>query len=245
MRKSRQTLVPYDPELDQTLREVRRNLKASQKQKEGCSKKRGDTSTSSSSSESETSDSGCEKTLKAFVMAKDNNRTLRDYGAPGAFSLTSGISPPTTEVNDFEFKPALIQLVSSQLFHGLASECPQDHLQRFIDLCMTVKHNGFTQDYIRLSIFKFYLGGEAAKWLANLPPNLLATWDQVTKAFLARFYPLSKTAEMRSKIMNFKDQEDESLYDAWERFKALLRAWPHHNMENWLQLHCFYNDLSK
>ncbi|KAL2921736.1 polyprotein [Bienertia sinuspersici] len=237
MRKSRQTLVSYDPELDQTLREIRRNLKASQKQKEGCSQNRDDTSTgsSSSSSKSETSDSG----------TKGNNRTLHDYDAPGAFSLTSGISPPTTQANDFEFKPALIQLVSSQPFHGLGSECPQDHLRRLIDLCMTVKHNRVTQDYIRLSLFKFSLGVEAAKWLANLPPNSLTTWDQITKAFLTRFYPLSKTVEMRSKIMNFEDQEDESLYDAWEHFKALLRACPHHNMENWLQLHCFYNGLSK
>ncbi|KAL2901183.1 WD repeat-containing protein 78 [Bienertia sinuspersici] len=127
-------------------------------------------------------------------MAEDNNRTLRDYGAPGAFSLTSGISPPTTQANDFGFKPALIQLVSSQPFHSLASECPQDHLRRFIDLCMTVKHKGVTQDYIRMSVFKFSLGGEVAKWLENLPSNSLTTWDQVTKAFLARFYPLSKTA---------------------------------------------------
>ncbi|KAL2899576.1 polyprotein [Bienertia sinuspersici] len=242
MLKSRQTLVLYDPDLDQTLREIRQNLKASQKQKDGCSQKRDDTSTSSSSiSESETSDSGSEKALETFVMEEGNNRTLRDYGAPGAFSLTSGISPPTTQANDFEFKPALIQLVSSQPFHRLASEFPQDHLRQFIDVCMTVKHNGVTQDYIRLSLFKFSLGGVAAKWLANLPPNSLTTWDQVTKTFLARFYPLSKTAEMRSKIMNFKDQEDESLYDAWERFKTLLRACPHHNMENWLQLHFFYN----
>ncbi|KAL2931140.1 Protein cft1 [Bienertia sinuspersici] len=178
-------------------------------------------------------------------MAEGNNCTLRDYGAFGAFSLTSGTSPPTTQANDFEFKPALIQLVSSQPFHGLGSECPQDHLRWFMDLCMTVKHNGVIQDYILLSLFRFSLGDEAAKWLENCPPNSLTTWDQVTKAFLERFYPLSKTVEMRSKIMNFKDQEDESLYDAWERFKALLRACPHHNMENWLQLHCFYNGLSK
>ncbi|KAL2926092.1 Siderophore iron transporter ENB1 [Bienertia sinuspersici] len=111
MRKSRQTLVPYDPELDQTLREIRRNLKTSQKQKEGCSQKRDDTSTRSSSIESETSDSGSEKTSKAFVMVEDNNRILRDYSSPGAFSLTSGIPPPTTQANDFEFKSALIKLV--------------------------------------------------------------------------------------------------------------------------------------
>ncbi|KAL2938667.1 Glutamyl-tRNA(Gln) amidotransferase subunit C mitochondrial [Bienertia sinuspersici] len=154
-------------------------------------------------------------------MGEDNNRTLRDYGAPGAFSLTSGISPPTTQANDIEFKPAFIQLVSSQPFHGSGSESPRDHLRQFIDLCMTVKHIG-VQNYIQLSLFKFFLGGEATKWIANRPPNSLTTWDQVTKAFLARFYPLCKTVEMFSKIMNFKDQEHESLYDAWEPFTALL-----------------------
>ncbi|KAL2934100.1 Uncharacterized protein RDABS01_017219 [Bienertia sinuspersici] len=214
MRKSRQTLVPYDPELDQTLRQIRRNLKASQK-KEGCSQKRDDTSTSSSgSSESETSDSRSEKVLKTFVMAEGNNHTLRDYGPPGAFSFTSGISPPTTQANDFKFKPAFIQLVSSQPFHGLGCECPP-RSSSTVHRPMYDRETkwGHTRLYL-LSLFKFSQGGEAAKWLANLPPNSLTTWDQVTKAFLARFYPLSKTAEMRSKIMNFKDQEDESLYDA-------------------------------
>ncbi|KAL2897597.1 putative cytosol aminopeptidase [Bienertia sinuspersici] len=85
-----------------------------------------------------------------------------------------------------------------------------------------MKHNRVTQDYIRLSLFKFSLGGEAEKWLANLPPNSITPWDQVTKVILERFYPLSKTTKMRSKIMKFKDQEDESLYDHWERFQALL-----------------------
>ncbi|KAL2934047.1 Trigger factor [Bienertia sinuspersici] len=159
--------------------------------------------------------------------------------------MSSGITPPTTPANDFELKPALIQLVSQNQFHGLSNECPQDHLRRFLDLCSTVKHNGVTQDYIRLSLFKFSLAGEAARWLVNLPPNSLTTWDEVTKAFLGRFYPLSKTADMRSQIMDFQDRDGESLYDAWERFKALLRACPHHQMEDWLQLHCFYKGLSK
>ncbi|KAL2892377.1 Retrovirus-related Pol polyprotein from transposon 17.6 [Bienertia sinuspersici] len=178
-------------------------------------------------------------------MGENNNRTLRDYGVPGAFFMSSGITPPTTPANDFELKPALIQLVSQNQFHGLSNECPQDHLRRFLDLCSTVKHNGVTQDYIRLSLFKFSLAGEAARWLVNLPPNSLTTWDEVTKAFLGRFYPLSKTADMRSQIMDFQDRDGESLYDAWERFKALLRACPHHQIEDWLQLHCFYKGLSK
>ncbi|KAL2925165.1 RNA chaperone ProQ, partial [Bienertia sinuspersici] len=98
-----------------------------------------------------------------------------------------------------------------------------------------VKHNGVTQDYIQLCLFKVSLGLE----------EFARFWDQVIKTFLARFYPLSKTVEISSNILNLKDQKDESLYDAWEHFKALLRACPRHNMGNWLQLHSFYNGLSK
>ncbi|KAL2903444.1 Serine/threonine-protein kinase ULK2 [Bienertia sinuspersici] len=178
-------------------------------------------------------------------MGETDNRTLRDYRVPGSFAMNSGIAPPMTQANDFKLKSALIQLTSHNRFHGPSNECPQDHLRRFLDLCSTVKHNGVTPEYIRLSLFKFTLAGEAARWLVNLPPNSLTTWDEVTKAFLGRFYPLSKTANMRSQIMDFQERDDKSLYDAWERFKALLRACPHHQMENWLQLHCFYKGLSK
>ncbi|KAA3484648.1 Retrotransposon gag protein [Gossypium australe] len=35
--------------------------------------------------------------------------------------------------------------------------------------------------------------------------------------------------------------EGENLYDAWERFKSLLRKCPHLSMQDWLQLQIFYN----
>ncbi|GKU87120.1 hypothetical protein SLEP1_g1569 [Rubroshorea leprosula] len=35
----------------------------------------------------------------------------------------------------------------------------------------------------------------------------------------------------------------ESLYDAWERYKELLRKCPHHGLPIWLQVHTFYNGL--
>lgn len=77
----------------------------------------------------------------------------------------------------------------------------------------------------------------------DLPPNSLTTWEEVTKAFLGQFYSLQKTAEMRAKIVTFNDKEGESLNEAWERFKSLLRECPHHDMGKEMQLHCFYNGL--
>jgi len=64
------------------------------------------------------------------------------------------------------------------------------------------------------------------------------------RAFLARFFLPSKTAKLRDQITQFNQKDGESLYDAWERFKEMLRICPHHGLEKWLIVHTFYNDLS-
>ena len=35
----------------------------------------------------------------------------------------------------------------------------------------------------------------------------------------------------------------ESMYEARERFKDLLRNYPHHKLPDWLQIQTFYNGL--
>jgi len=64
------------------------------------------------------------------------------------------------------------------------------------------------------------------------------------QAFLARFFPPSKTTKLRDQITRFNQKDGESLYDAWERFKGMLRLCPHHGLEKWLIVHTFYNGLS-
>ena len=45
-------------------------------------------------------------------------------------------------------------------------------------------------------------------------------------------------------ITSFSQEEGESLYEAWERFKELLRKCPHHGLADWLQISSFYNGLT-
>ena len=37
--------------------------------------------------------------------------------------------------------------------------------------------------------------------------------------------------------------DQESMYEAWERYKDLLRKCPHHELPGWLQIQTFYNGL--
>ena len=62
--------------------------------------------------------------------------------------------------------------------------------------------------------------------------------------FLARFFPPAKAAKLRIDISNFFQYEGETFYEAWERFKDLLRKCPHPSFTKWMQVHHFYNGLS-
>nr|GEZ06806.1 reverse transcriptase domain-containing protein [Tanacetum cinerariifolium] len=58
------------------------------------------------------------------------------------------------------------------------------------------------------------------------------------------FFPPSKTTNLRNEITNFQQRFDESFSEAWDRFKDLLRACPHHGFLELHQLDTFYNTLN-
>jgi len=53
-----------------------------------------------------------------------------------------------------------------------------------------------------------------------------------------------KTAKLRNEIASFSQHEQESLYEAWERYNELLRRCPHHGLPDWWQLQTFYSGMT-
>ncbi|GKC66575.1 reverse transcriptase domain-containing protein, partial [Tanacetum coccineum] len=98
-------------------------------------------------------------------------------------------------------------------------------------------------DVVKLILFPFSLKGAAGKWLENEPPCSITTWDDLVSKFLNRFYPHSKTRELRKEITNFQQVFGETFTEAWERFKDLLRKCPHHGFSLLHQIDFFYNGL--
>ncbi|MBW1279380.1 retrotransposon gag domain-containing protein, partial [Escherichia coli] len=112
-------------------------------------------------------------------------RTLGEYNRPDEFYANrAAIRPPTFPRNDFELKPAYFALVAQHPFHGLASEHPMDHIERFEDLASRIKANGVSSDYLYCKLFPYSLNGEAAYWLKQLEPGSLTTWEDTKNAFL-------------------------------------------------------------
>ncbi|XP_062117695.1 uncharacterized protein LOC133831427 [Humulus lupulus] len=112
-----------------------------------------------------------------------------------------------------------------------------------MELCQTFKMNGFNDDAIRLRLFPFSLREQAKSWLVSLPPNSINTWNDLALKFLSKFFTPAKAAKLRGEINNFYQLDNESLYEAWERFKDLIRRCPHHGIERWMLVHNFYNGL--
>jgi len=168
-------------------------------------------------------------------------RTLKEYATLSTEEPQTIIVYLTVEGNNFEIKPALLNLVQQNQFSATPAEDPNLHISTFLRLSRTLKAN---QEAVRLHLFAFSLRDRASAWFHSLEVGSITSWDQMRQAFLTRFFPPSKTAKLRDQITRFNQKDGESLYDAWERFKEMFRLCPHHGLEKWLIVHTFYNGLS-
>ena len=61
---------------------------------------------------------------------------------------------------------------------------------------------------------------------------------------MSRFFPPTLTAERKGEIIVFNQGEEESLYNAWERFKRLLKICPMHGIDLTTQMDIFYHAMN-
>nr|GFC01850.1 hypothetical protein [Tanacetum cinerariifolium] len=66
----------------------------------------------------------------------------------------------------------------------------------------------------------------------------------MAKIFLRKYFPPSMVTKLRNEITNFCQHLDESLFEAWERYKLSIDRCPNHNMLPVTQIDTFYNGLT-
>ena len=173
------------------------------------------------------------------------NRTISEFAKPSIDGLGSSIARPNIEADHFEIKSHVIHMIqSSCTFNGLPDEDPHAHIANFFAICDTFKLHNVFPDVIRLRMFPFSLKDRAKAWLNSQQTGPISTWNDLAQKFLSKYFPPAKTAKLRNDITTFSQEEGESLYEAWERFKDMLRKCPHHGLEVWLQVSSFYNGLT-
>ena len=149
------------------------------------------------------------------------NKTRADF--------SSGIARPKLDDGaKFELKGQFLKELRDNAFSGSEHEDANEHVEKILeiaDLCTTEKVN---IDQLMLQVFPISLTGAANRWLKNEPAGSIEKWDDLKSKFLKRYCPPAKTAKKMEAINNFKQEPDETLYQAWERFKDLLIKCPQH-----------------
>ncbi|XP_022157836.1 uncharacterized protein LOC111024449 [Momordica charantia] len=60
--------------------------------------------------------------------------------------------------------------------------------------------------------------------------------------FLTKYFPPTKNADVREEIISFRQRENETVNEVWERFKELMRSCPNVGIPACVQIEHFYRD---
>ncbi|GJS21882.1 reverse transcriptase domain-containing protein [Tanacetum coccineum] len=178
------------------------------------------------------------------VVTMDDTRTMAQLLEAPTVGYEDAIVVPEITADNFELKHGLLTLVQNKQFFGHDKEDPHAHIRYFNKITSTMKFPNVPSTSVKLMLFPFSLEGAARIWLEKEPPRSILTWDDLVSKFINKFFPPSKTTNLRNEITRFQQRFDETFYEAWDRFNDLLRACPHHGFSELHQLDTFYNALN-
>nr|GEZ20094.1 reverse transcriptase domain-containing protein [Tanacetum cinerariifolium] len=173
------------------------------------------------------------------------DRTMEELLQAPTKGYGEAIVIPEILAENFEIKTNLLQLVQTNKFHGFERDNPHTHISNFKMMTSTLKYRDVPNDAIKLMLFPYSLEGAARIWYEKEPPNSILTWDDLVNKFVNQFFPPSKTTHLKNKISRFTQIFEETFGEAWERFKEMLRACPHHGFLELIQIDTFYNGLNE
>nr|GEV84052.1 reverse transcriptase domain-containing protein [Tanacetum cinerariifolium] len=154
--------------------------------------------------------------VSPLLLSARSEDTIFDLAPTKGYGDAIVVSKITAD--NFELKHGLLTLVQNKQFYGHDKEDPHAHICYFNKITATLKFPNVPNTSIKLILFPFSLEGAARIWLEKEPPRSILAWDDLV-----------------SKFIN---------HEAWDRFKDLLRACPHHGFSELHQPDMFYNALT-
>ncbi|GJZ33869.1 reverse transcriptase domain-containing protein [Tanacetum coccineum] len=156
----------------------------------------------------------------------DDQRTMAQLLEAPTEGYEDAIVVPEINAN-FELKHGLINLVQNKQFFGHDKEDPHAHIRYFNKITSTMKFPNVPSTSVKLMLFPFSLEGAARIWLEKEPPRSIQTWDDLVSKFINKFFPPSKTTNLRNEITRFQQRFDliteEKLYAKFSKCEFWLQ----------------------
>ncbi|GJZ18486.1 hypothetical protein Tco_0554609 [Tanacetum coccineum] len=172
----------------------------------------------------------------AKTMEQYMSKTRANYGSKVA----------RTKIKDkdhFELKGQFLKELRENTFSGSNHEDVNEHIEKVLEIVDLFHVPNITQDQLMLRVFLISLTGAASHWLRSKPTGLIKTWEDLKTKFLNKYCPPARTAKIMEEINKFQQEPDETLFQAWERFKELLMKYPQHYLTEMQEVILFYNGL--
>ncbi|GKA14050.1 hypothetical protein Tco_0693696 [Tanacetum coccineum] len=155
--------------------------------------------------------------------------TMEQYMSKTQTNYGSGVAGPKIDNRDqFELKGQFLKELRENTFSGSDNEDANEHIEKVLEIVDLLHVPNITVDQLMLRVFPISLTGAASHWLRNEPTGSIKTWEDLKTKFLNKYCPPSRTAKKMEEINNFQQEPNETLYQAWERFKELLMKCPQH-----------------
>ncbi|KAK8597008.1 hypothetical protein V6N12_065485 [Hibiscus sabdariffa] len=179
------------------------------------------------------------------IDGQEQPRTVRDYLTEDLEGLNPTVTIPEFEAEHFELKPVMFNMLNTLgQFGGSPAENARQHLKSFLKICNSFKIHGVSNDILKWKLFPYSLTDKAKAWLNNLPPGSLQSWIDLCRTFLGKFSYSNMTDHLRNQITSFRQEDDEAMHEAWERYRDLSRRCPMHGLPEWTQVSIFYNSVN-
>nr|GEV64534.1 reverse transcriptase domain-containing protein [Tanacetum cinerariifolium] len=143
-----------------------------------------------------------------------DQRTMAELLRVPIEGYAEAIVVPPILAEHFDLKRSLLNMMTSDQFFELEKGNPHDHIRWFNKITSTKKYKDVPISAIKLMLYPFSRRGSPS------------------------------TTNLRNEISNFQQRFDDSFHEAWDRYKDLLRACPHHGFTELHQLDTFYNALN-
>ncbi|GKE98419.1 retrovirus-related pol polyprotein from transposon TNT 1-94, partial [Tanacetum coccineum] len=128
-------------------------------------------------------------------------------------------------------------------FIGSDNKDANEHIEKVLEIVDLFHVPNITVDQLMLRVFYISLTRAAARWLRNEPTRSIKTWEDLKTKFWNKYCPPGQTAKKMEEINNFQQEPDETLYQAWERFKELLMKCPQQYLTEMQEVILFCNGL--
>ncbi|GKA67451.1 retrovirus-related pol polyprotein from transposon TNT 1-94 [Tanacetum coccineum] len=160
--------------------------------------------------------------------------TLEQYLALDRNDTRGGIKRHDIRKNvEFEIKGQLLRELCDTALSRNETEDAIEHIKRVLKIASLFNIHGVSGDDIMLRVFPLTLVRTTKRWLGRTSSETITTWDKLKQVFIQRFCPPSVTFKRLGEIHNFRQEEGESLYQAWESYNDLLFKCPFHDLNDY------------